>query len=176
MTSDSAFSGLKLTEQEPAGRDQRLFARVASPRVPTTETTKQPANATTLARDNAPSPARAREATHTRVTEPSLGRDNAAAQEPAIGTTGIPANAPREGRRVERHSHDIFNDQVRWMNRLKLELGEEFGVKVTSNALVQLAIDLLRRDLAANGERSELFRTLIRRPQATSTVAGEGAR
>ena len=88
----------------------------------------------------------------------------------------LPTNVRGEERRVERHSHDIFIDQVRWMNRLKLELGEEFGVKLTGNALVQLAIDMLRRDFDAHGERSELFRTLIAEPQASATVAGEGAR
>jgi len=176
MTNGNAFSGLKLTEQEPAGRDQRLFAPPVSPDAVAAETTKQRTNTTTLARDNAPAPAGTHEATHAPATEPSLGRNTAAAQEPALASARPPANVPREERRVERHSHDIFMDQVRWMNRLKLELGEELGVKLTSNALVQLAIDMLRRDFDANGERSELFRTLIRAPQATSTAAGEGAR
>ncbi len=93
-----------------------------------------------------------------------------------MASAGLPANVRGEERRVERHSHDIFIDQVRWMNRLKLELGEEFGVKLTGNALVQLALDMLRRDFDAHGERSELFRTLIAEPQSTATVAGEGAR
>lgn len=172
----SAFSGLKLTEQEPAGRDQRLFAPPASPDGPAMQTTKQRANATTLARDNTRAPARAHEATHAPATEPTSERGNAAPQEPALASAAVPANGTREERRGERHSHDIFIDQVRWMNRLKLELGEEFGVKLTSNALVQLAIDMLRRDFDANGERSELFRTLIRAPQPRSSAAGEGVR
>lgn len=178
MKDGHAFSGIKLTDPAPAGRDQRLFTSPAGPAAPVVQTTKQRANATTFARDNAPTPAPApapaSEATHARATEPALGRNNVAAQEPALVPAELPANMRAEERRVERHSHDIFIDQVRWMNRLKLELGEDFGVKLTSNALVQLAIDMLRRDFEANGERSELFRTLIREPQAT--VAQEGAR
>ena len=168
----NAFSGFKLTEQEPVGRDQRLFTSPAGPAAPVLQTTKQRANATTLARDNA----RAHEATHAPATEPTGERGNAAPQEPALARARLSSNVPREERRVERHSHDIFVDQVRWLNRLKLELGEEFGVKLTSNALVQLAIDMLRRDFDANAERSELFRTLIREPQETSVTAGEDAR
>lgn len=85
-----------------------------------------------------------------------------------------PTLAVRDGRRAERHSHDIFLDQVRWMNRLKLELDERFGAKVTSNALVQAAIDMLRHDFERNGERSELFRTLVRAPDAASAATKEG--
>lgn len=176
MMNGSAFSGLKLTEQEPAGRDQRLFAPPVGTDAPAMETTKQRANATTFARDNVPSRARAHEATHAPATEPTAERANAAAQEPSLVPAGLPTNVRGGERRVERRSHDIFIDQVRWMNRLKLELGEEFGVKLTGNALVQLAIDMLHRDFDANGERSELFRTLIAEPQATSSSAEEGAR
>ena len=62
---------------------------------------------------------------------------------------------------LERHSHDIYQDQVRWLNRTKLDLEERYGVKVTGNAMVQLSLDRLRRDFEANGETSDLFRVLV---------------
>ncbi|MGE0229250.1 MAG: hypothetical protein AB7I38_14695 [Dehalococcoidia bacterium] len=64
-------------------------------------------------------------------------------------------------RLLERHSHDIYQDQVRWLNRTKLDFEETYGVKVTGNAMVQLALDRLRRDFEAQGEASDLFRVLV---------------
>jgi hypothetical protein len=65
-------------------------------------------------------------------------------------------------RTIERHSHDIFRDQVRWMNRLKLDLEERRGARVTGNAMVQLAVDLFRDDYERQGEESNLIRVLVR--------------
>jgi hypothetical protein len=62
---------------------------------------------------------------------------------------------------VERHSHDIFRDQVRWMNRTKLEIEERYGLRVTSNALVGLAIDMVRSDYERKRSRSALIRVLV---------------
>ena len=61
----------------------------------------------------------------------------------------------------ERHSHDIFHDQVRWMNRVKLDVEESYGARITSNAIVQLALDLFISDYEANGNDSALIRTLV---------------
>jgi hypothetical protein len=62
----------------------------------------------------------------------------------------------------ERHSHDIFHDQVRWLNRAKLEIEERYGRRVTGNALVQIALDLLRMDYEMNKGRSNVVRVLVR--------------
>ena len=67
----------------------------------------------------------------------------------------------RLDRIIDRHSHDIFRDQVRWMNRLKLELEEESGIKLTSNGIVQVALDLLIRDHELNGEASNLIQVMV---------------
>jgi hypothetical protein len=67
----------------------------------------------------------------------------------------------------ERHSHDIFHDQVRWMNRVKLDVEETYGAKVTSNAMVQLALDLFIHDYELNGDESALIRTLVLKQPGT---------
>lgn len=61
----------------------------------------------------------------------------------------------------ERHSHDIFHDQVRWLNRAKLEVEERYGRRVTVNGLVQLALELLRKDYEMNRTRSNVVRVLV---------------
>jgi len=87
-----------------------------------------------------------------------------------------PGTGPRT---VERHSHDIYLDQLRWLNRLKLDFEERYGARITGNAIVQLALDRLRDDFEANGERSELVRVLVfgrpRRPVKPSAPQ-EGGR
>jgi hypothetical protein len=64
-------------------------------------------------------------------------------------------------RAVERHSHDIYVDQIRWMNRVKLDILETYGAKVTNNEMVQLAVDLFRADFERNGDDSSLMRVLV---------------
>jgi hypothetical protein len=56
----------------------------------------------------------------------------------------------------------LFQDQIRWLNRKKLELEEEYGKRVPATAMVQLAVDLLIADHELNGEDSQLFRVLIK--------------
>jgi hypothetical protein len=171
MSKASPFAGLKLSEQ--VGLDQRLFSDG-----PASETTKQRDNETTRARNNgttkqqdiAVSEQRTNETTNPQVNETTLPRDNHQAHERANETTSHHANAKTAGvvlkrqqkarrfglpgeRLVERHSHDIFRDQVLWINRLKLELEEQYGARVTSNSIVRLAIDRLRADVEAdNGD------------------------
>jgi hypothetical protein len=60
---------------------------------------------------------------------------------------------------------------------------ERCGEPITGNAMVQLAVDMLREDYARNGENSELIRVLVHgqpralAPQSVPDVAvGEGAR
>lgn len=150
---DDPFSSL-------SGLDQQLYQEQ-----PNKATTKQRDNATTppdsnagsneagKPRDSAEPPRRAPAAT---VVEAKAGESE------ATRTRVSAARGHRESvRLVDRHSHDIFYDQVRWMNRLKLELEEEYETRVTSNGMVQLAIDMLRRDYEANGEQSALMRSLV---------------
>jgi hypothetical protein len=75
--------------------------------------------------------------------------------------------SPLRGQKVQpcivgRHTYDIFQDQVRWMNRLKLDIEEAYNERVTVNGLVTLALDLLREDYELNGEGSNIIRVLVR--------------
>lgn len=86
-------------------------------------------------------------------------------------------------RAIGRHSHDLFQDQIRWLNRVKLELTERCGEPVTGNAMLQLAVDMLREDYVRNGEESQLIRVLLqgqprpsRLPETRPDVEGEGRR
>ncbi len=77
---------------------------------------------------------------------------------------------------VVRHSHDLYRDQILWLNRLKLDLEVEYGQKVNGNDLVQLAVDLLRDDYEVLGEGSNLVSVLVfgqprRRPRARAASA-----
>ena len=169
----SAFSGLSLTEAAHApgaALDQRLF-------VPASDASEERALLTTKQRGNAPTLPRDNETTEPGTDERALARD----EEAALASSRVRSREPRRERRaaeghetssglrsqrtpvrtVERHSHDIFQDQVRWMNRLKLDLAERYGAKVTGNAMVQLALDLFRDDFLSHGEQSGLIRVLV---------------
>ena len=160
MTKPGAFSGLKLTEQttKPA-LDQRLFTPpppVASEL--SLETTKQRDNETTLSRGHettlAPTSEGAPEGSNERMPQRSSARTKRRA-------SAVAPQRTRGNHLLERHSHDIYQDQVRWLNRTKLDLEERYGVKVTGNAMVQLALDRLRRDFDQDGEASDLIRVLV---------------
>ena len=169
----SAFSGLSLIDQGSPlanGVDQRLFSPPPMRTdEDTLETTKQRANAPTLSRDNEPA--------HAPTNEPTVARTRAATSAatrprsseatqvsahvaPRLSTRPAAGERPH-ARTVERHSHDIFHDQIRWLNRVKLEIEERYDVKVTGNAMVQLAIDLFQQDFVRNGEDSSLMRVLV---------------
>ncbi|MEZ4554200.1 MAG: hypothetical protein R3B59_09870 [Dehalococcoidia bacterium] len=157
MTKPGAFSGLKLTEQttKPA-LDQRLFAAPpAALSEPSLATTNQRDNETTLPRGHETTPAPTNLASKERTHEGAVARSKRSANAPALRRVHEPSRVP------ERHSHDIYQDQVRWLNRTKLDFEETYGVKVTGNAMVQLAIDRLRTDFEAEGEASDLFRVLV---------------
>lgn len=165
----SAFSGLSLTEQGAPlanGVDQRLFApaRERTESGPL-ETMEPRANAPTLSRDN--------ETTRTPTNAGIMPRTRPATSGPSRPRSTESARPPSgeraPARTVERHSHNIFQDQIRWMNRVKLDLEERYDVRVTGNAMVQLALDLFREDFIRNGEGSSLIRILVhgdpRRPE-----------
>ena len=61
------------------------------------------------------------------------------------------------------------------MNRVKLDIEERYGVKVTNNAIVQLALDLFREDFIRNGDGSSLLRVLVQgQPWRTDAENGGG--
>ncbi|MBE0610049.1 MAG: hypothetical protein IH609_11740 [Dehalococcoidia bacterium] len=132
-------------------------------------TTKQRANAPTLLPDNAAAEVGPNGRTLARGEEAAFAQSTGRSSKPAPErsraerhsvTADVQSQRP-PARTVERHSHDIFQDQVRWMNRLKLDLDERYGAKVTGNAMVQLALDLFRDDFVSRGEKSSLFRVLV---------------
>lgn len=186
--SRGAFSDLKLTphvEPPAQSHDQRLFGPLpVRGQVYPPVTAQERGNAGARGGDNAPTPARGHETTH-------LGESagaKAAARMPARPRNNVGPRASTQQRTsarapirsVERHSHDIFQDQVRWMNRLKLDLEERHGVKVTGNAMVQLALDIFLNDFERNGDESNLIRVLVNgetwRPENGHAQPGEPGR
>ncbi len=149
------------------GLDQQLYTD------PNNQTTRQRNNAATPPRDNES----AKEPTKGSASAPSEERPKERPSAPpkpplfALSTQRLleakrTRASARTGhlnvvRAVERHSHDIYVDQIRWMNRLKLDVQETYGAKITSNEMVQLAIDLFRADFERNGEASQFMRVLV---------------
>lgn len=86
--------------------------------------------------------------------------------EPAIEAVRTRASAPT-GHRIDarisgaRHSHDLFQDQVRWINRIKVDLEETYGKRITGNDIVQLALDIFISDYETNGDDSALISKLV---------------
>jgi len=81
-----------------------------------------------------------------------------------------PSRPPMRGR-ILRRPYDFFEGQVQWLNRKRLEIEEQYGVRVPANAMVQLAVDLLIEDFERRGEKSQLIGTLVLRKQP---VIGHG--
>ena len=169
----SAFSGLSLTEAAHApgaALDQRLFVPASTHSEQSAPPpTKQRANAPTLSPDNASTEPGANERSLARAEEAARAETRVRPREATLKRRGAELHEAPSAlrsqrtavRTVERHSHDIFQDQVRWMNRLKLDLEERYGAKVTGNAMVQLALDLFRDDFLSHGEQSGLIRVLV---------------
>lgn len=151
------------------GLDQQLFQRE-----PKKEPAKQSNNVTTLSRSNEPttdrsgdaSPRRDNEKAKHRVNVPSTQRGNEATRTRASSPKGLVTRS----RIQERHSHDIYQDQVRWINRLKVDIEETHGAKLTGNQVVQLAIDLIRADYERHGEDSALIRRLVKGEPANAEI------
>ena len=150
VRSKDPFSDIKLSEE--VGLDQRLFQQEDE------GTTKQRANVTTEQRENQEAKRRGRETTKERPDAAASRR----VREPTRRPTPTVKIVGASERIDERHSHDIFRDQVRWMNRTKLDIEETCGRRITSNAIVKLALDLLIDDFEQHGENSKLIRSLIR--------------
>ena len=63
--------------------------------------------------------------------------------------------------RLTRRPYDFFQDQVLWLNRTKVEIQEQYDRRITANAMVQLALDLLIADYQRRKERSKLVTKLV---------------
>jgi hypothetical protein len=152
--SKDPFSDIKLSSG--VGLDQRLFQKGDE------GTTKQRDNVTTEQRDNQPGSEQNNETTKRRSGAAASRRLRERTRRPTLAVRIVSASE----RIDERHSHDIFRDQVRWMNRTKLEIEETYGKRITSNAIVKLALDLLIDDFERHGESSKLISSLTREERA----------
>ncbi len=160
--SRSAFSGVKLSL--PEALDQRLVAPSSADEPSVNSSAPTLAQSNELSHEH--SRARSFAGSNTRSAEDPSAQTRKAAH--AAGRAGaMPASQIRSSDRratrpVERYSHDLFKDQVRWINRLKLDIEEQEGVRITGNAIVQLALDLLRDDFDVHSSESALVRVLVR--------------
>ena len=68
---------------------------------------------------------------------------------------------PLSERRIERHPYDFYVDQVLWLNRMKVQLQERYGCRITANSMVQLALDTLIHDYRERGARSNIITQLV---------------
>jgi hypothetical protein len=90
---------------------------------------------------------------------PEVGRKEPASGDRTEGTFQPPAQPMRE--RVTRRPYDFFRDQILWLNRTKVEIHEQYDRRITANAMVQLALDLLIADYKRRKERSKLVTELV---------------
>ena len=70
-------------------------------------------------------------------------------------------SVPITERLTERRPHDLYRDQILWLKETKLEIEKRYGQRVTANAMVQLALDLLIADYDRNEDRSKLVLRLV---------------
>lgn len=102
--------------------------------------------------------------TSQRTAERTKKRPNVGTKKPTSdhrneGMFGRPAQQAKE--RLTRRPYDFFQGQVLWLNRTKVEIQERYDRRITANAMVQLALDLLIADYKRRKERSELVTKLV---------------
>ena len=108
---------------------------------------------------------RSKERTDVGKKERKLQRTNVRSKERSSvrkkeGTFQRPVQPTKE-RLTERRPYDFFRDQVLWLNKTKVEIQERYDRRITANAMVQLALDLLIADYKRRKERSELVTKLV---------------
>ncbi len=148
------FTDVKLTEL--MGLDQRLFSEAAGP-------PGKARQASTVATQSE----RKKERSTGRPSVLSAGRSeerpNVENKVPPSERRVVPrASMPAAKRRTVHRPYDFFEDQVRWLNRKKLELDERYGRRIPTTAMVQLAVDMLIADFEAHGEASQLIGNLVK--------------
>lgn len=102
-----------------------------------------------------------------RPVRPDQGTDEQRSQRPNERKSERKSGQPlpsQQDRIVDRHPYDFYGDQVLWLKCTKLDIEQQYGVQVTANAMVQLAVDLLIADYERNGQNSKLVKRLVRRP------------
>jgi len=148
------------------GLDQQLF-RERDPQqdVESQPIATRPQKESTSTRVNERSRDRAKEPSSAKVHEPSSDRALEPSSQRTLEATWTRASTLRGAdathRPKERYSHDLFKDQSRWMNRVKLEIEEKYGRRVTGNEIVQLALDHLMTDYQRSKSKSTLIRALV---------------
>ena len=160
--SKDPFANVKLSEQ--VGLDQRLFEQPQP---------KRPDNRPEVETDVRTSVPKGERSKGQKV-EGSEGQRNEGRKERESVRTRVSSGTGHVvvKRQVERRPYDFYIDQVRWLNRKKLDLEEQYGQRVTANAMVQLAVDLLIADFEERGEDSKLIRTLIKRERPSVRTYG----
>lgn len=151
------------------GLDQQLFQEETP-----SKRRKQRNNERTLVRENEPTSETTSVDTSEHVKQPAPTRSNERRNEPMRTRVSAPTGPLTEPRPLERHSHDIFRDQGRWLNRVKVDIEERYGRRVTGNQIVQLAIEQLRDDYETNGDDSTLIRQLAREEPARTPSPPSG--
>lgn len=76
-------------------------------------------------------------------------------------THSVPTSERPNERPAERRPYDFYRDQVLWIKQMKLEIETRYGIRVSQNAIVQLAMDMFISDYERNKERSNLIRELV---------------
>ena len=95
-----------------------------------------------------------------RLRKRDVQKKDRTSQRPDVRTP-VPKFEPPKERRTERRPYDFYQDQVLWLKEIKLEIEKRYGRRVTANAMVQLAVDLLIEDYRRNKERSKLISELV---------------
>ena len=95
-----------------------------------------------------------------RLRKKDVQKKDRTSQRPDVRTP-VPKSEPPKERRTERRPYDFYQDQVLWLKEIKLEIEKRYGRRVTANAMVQLAVDLLIEDYRRNKERSKLISKLV---------------
>lgn len=78
-------------------------------------------------------------------------------------------------RTTQRRPFELFEDQLLWIGRTKVEVLEQYGRRLTANAMVQLAVDLLIEDYRQAGRRSHLVNDLVRSRPPAGRATSEGS-
>ena len=92
--------------------------------------------------------------------EKNVQKKDRTSPRPDVRTPDPKSERPKE-RRTERRPYDFYQDQVLCLKEIKLEIEKRYGRRVTANAMVQLAVDLLIEDYRRNKERSKLISKLV---------------
>src|SRR5262245_35348609 len=128
------------------GLDQRLFESADKP--PTQQANK-PASLSSTKERSKPGDRESSKKASKEDAKPSTRAPSLPAAQEAGREAMRPAAAPLRGhdrrsvRMTGRFTYDIYQDQARWMNRLKIDLDETYGAKLTINSMVALAVDAL---------------------------------